>query len=180
MTTPFDFTAAIDADTDIYAKWVAPTEAYQFTSTVADTRWQFRWHEDTIELLNGKIDAGDVFTLMLKFPEGNTLAENYWRLRVRSGEAHITENTSFSSTTKEGDWYVISVTVPNTIEAGKGLYLQIYGAGEANWPVGSVMMIKGLAINGQEIEIDARDYGTSSTHKGAYEKICPNGAVIAP
>ena len=180
LTTPFDFTAAIDADTDIYAKWVAPTEAYQFTSTVADTRWQFRWHEDTIELLNGKIDAGDVFTLMLKFPEGNTLAENYWRLRVRSGEAHITENTSFSSTTKEGDWYVISVTVPNTIEAGKGLYLQIYGAGEANWPVGSVMIIKGLAINGQEIAIDARDYGTASTHKGAYEKICPNGAVIAP
>ena len=129
---------------------------------------------------NGTINAGDVFTLMLKFPEGNELAENYWRLRVRSGEAHITENTPFSSTTKVGDWYMITATVPEGIENGKGLYLQVYGADEANWPIGSVMIIKALAINGQEIEIDAQDYGTASTHKGAYEKICPNGAVIAP
>lgn len=179
-TEAHDWTAAVTANTTVYAKWNAPEEAYQFTSTVAESRWQFRWHEDTIELLNGKISAGDVFTLMLKFPEGNTLAENYWRLRVRNGEAHITENTSFSSTTKEGDWYLITAVVPEAINNGSGLYLQVYGADEANWPVGSVMIIKALAINGQEIEIDARDYGTASTRKGAYEKICPNGAVIAP
>ena len=179
-TVAHDWTAAVTANTTVYAKWTAPTKAYQFTSTVAESRWQFRWHEDTVEMFNGKINAGDVFTLMLKFPEGNELAENYWRLRTRSGEKHITENTSFSSTTKEGDWYLITVTVPDTIENGSGLYLQVYGASEANWPVGSVMIIKAFAYNGQEIEIDARDYGTASTRKGAYEKICPNGEEIAP
>ena len=179
-TEAHDWTAAVTASTTVYAKWNAPEEAYQFTSTVAESRWQFRWHEDTVEMFNGKINAGDVFTLMLKFPEGNTLAEGYWRLRTRSGEKHITENTNFSSTTKEGDWYMITVTVPETIENGSGLYLQVYGAGEVNWPVGSVMIIKAFAFNGEAIEIDARDYGTASTRKGAYEKICPNGAVIAP
>jgi uncharacterized repeat protein (TIGR02543 family) len=176
----FDFEAGIIVDTDIYAKWDDPV-TYLCTSTVAETRWQFRWHEDTVEMFNGKIQAGDVFTLEVKFPDTNTLAENYWRLRVRSGEAHITENVSFATTTKTEDgWYQITVTVPETIKDGKGLYLQVYGAGEVNWPVGSQMLIRGFAYNGNEIPIDAKPYGQNNTHKGAYEKVAPNVEVYNP
>ena len=179
-TEAHDWTSAVSTDTTVYAKWNAPTEAYQFTSTIEDARFQFRWHEDTVAMFNGTINAGDVFTLMLKFPEDNALAEGFWRLRTRYGELHITENIDFSDTTKEGDWYMITVTVPDTIKNGSGLYLQVFGANDANWPVESVMIIKAFAYNGQAIAIDAQDYGTASTRWGAYDKNRPNGTVIVP
>ena len=173
--TAFDFSAGITADTDVYAKWNDPV-TYLCTSTISESRWQFRWHEDTVEMFNANIQAGDVFTLMLKFPETNTLAEGYWRIRTRSGEKHITENIDFSSTTKTEDgWYLIEVTVPAGIENGSGVYLQVYGKDEASWPVGSKMIIKGFAFNGEEIEISAAPYGSHNSHKGAYEKV---GATV--
>lgn len=176
-TAAHDFAAAVEANATIYAKWTDGV-VYKCTSTAEATRWQFRWHEDTVAMLNGTIQPGDVFTLMLKFEGTNALAEDYWRIRTRSGEAHITENIDFSETTKDGDWYLITVTVPDTITNGSGLYLQVYGAEEANWPIGSIMYIKGFAYNGTAIEIDARAYGTASTRWGAYEKVCANVEVV--
>ena len=176
----FDFSEGIYEDTTIYAKWNdIDAYIYKCTSTVEATRWQFRWHEDTVEMFNGTIQPGDVFTLMLKFDDANTLAEDYFRLRTRNGEKHITENVNFSSTEKTEDgWYLITVNVPDAIENGSGLYLQVSGEGEANWPVGSIMYIKGFAYNGTEIEIDARPYGTASTRWGAYSKVCADIEVI--
>lgn len=176
-TAAHDFSAAVEANATIYAKWTEGV-VYKCTSTAESTRWQFRWHEDTVAMFAGTIQPGDVFTLMLKFDGENTLAEDYWRIRTRSGEAHITENIDFSETTKDGDWYLITVTVPDSITNGSGLYLQVYGAEEANWPIGSIMYIKGFAYNGRAIEIDARAYGTASTRMGAYEKVCANVEVV--
>ena len=176
-TEAHDFSAAVTADATIYAKWTEPTEAYLFTATVAEERFQFRWHEDSGFFADGQIKPGDVFTLMIKFPEGNSAAEKKWRLRTRSTEAHITEDVNFSSTPKEGDWYLITAVVPEGI-TGNGLYLQVYEA--ANAAIGDKMIIKAFAYNGTAIEVDARPYGTASTSKGAYSKVKADGSVVNP
>lgn len=176
-TTAHDFEAAVEANATIYAKWTEPTEAYLFTATVAEERFQFRWHEESGFFANGQIKPGDVFTLMIKFPEGNTAAESKWRLRTRSTEAHITEDVQFSSTPKEDGWYLITAVVPEGI-SGNGLYLQVYET--ANAKKGDKMIIKAFAYNGTAIEVDARPYGTASTSKGAYSKVKADGEVVNP
>ena len=176
--TAHDFTAAVTGDTTIYANWVEPTEAYLFTATVDEERFQFRWHEDAGFFANGQIQPGDVFTLMIKFPEGNSSAEKTWRLRTRSTEAHITEDIKFSNTTKDADgWYLITAVAPAGI-GGNGLYLQVYE--NSNAKVGDKMIIKAFAYNGEAIEVDARPFGTASTSKGAYSKVKADGEVVNP
>ena len=177
LTDAWDFDDDVTADMDLYAKWSAPTEAYLFTATVADERFQFRWHEDSGFFADGQIQKGDVFTLMIKFPDGNSSTEKKWRLRTRSAEAHITEDVNFSATPKEDGWYLITAVVPEGI-TGNGLYLQVYE--NANAAVGDKMIIKAFAYNGTAIEVDARPFGTASTSKGAYAKVKADGEVVNP
>ena len=174
-TVAHNFAAAVEASTTIYAKWAEPTEAYLFTATVAEERFQFRWHESLGFFADAQIQPGDVFTLMIKFPEGNSSAEKKWRLRTRSTEAHITEDVSFSSTPKEDGWYLITAVVPAGI-TGDGLYLQVYE--NANAAVGDKMIIKAFAYNGKGFEIEAKPYAEATTQKGAYSKVKADGEVV--
>lgn len=175
-TIAHNFETPVAADTTIYAKWAQPTEAYQFTATKADERFQFRWHEELGFFADGQIKAGDVFTLMIKFPEGNSAAEKKWRLRTRSTEAHITEDVNFSSTPKdENGWYLITAVAPDGI-GGDGLYLQVYET--ANAAIGDKMIIKAFAYNGEAIEIEAKPYASATTQKGAYSKVKADGEVV--
>jgi len=172
-TTKHDFETPVSEDSTIYAKWVEPTEAYQFTATKSEERFQFRWKGSSVSILS-TVKGGDVITLMVKFPEGNSSAEKKYRIKIYDPETDLAE-VSFSEVTKDGDWYLITCVVPEG-KKGNGLYVYFYE--NANAAVGDKVIFKALAFNGAAVEVDARAYGTASTSKGAYSKVEADGEVV--
>ena len=152
----FDFeNTTIDADMTLYAQWKAPTKSYTYTATGSKDRFQWRFKESSVSMLDG-IQPGDVITFQVKFT--NAPESKQYRLRTYQGEKHICEETAFPEADGEG-WISVTCTVPETIVDGQGLYVQFM----ASWTSGHIVDIKALAFNGVEIPIS-----TSSTSSGYY------------
>ena len=157
--TAFDFTGGIYEERTIYAKWIEP-DIYKYTATSSHERFAFRFKETTVEMLNN-LNPGDVISFQVRF--ASTTTEPYqYRLRTRVNEKNICERTSFDAPGADG-WYSITVTVPESIVNGQGLYLHLFGNG--SWAIGDICEIRGLAYNGVEIPI------TTSTSSGLYPGI---------
>lgn len=165
-TEAHDFTAAVGASTTIYAKWNAPTQKYVYTATSSHGRFQWRFKESSVAMLDG-IQPGDVITFQVKFTTATVTPAQY-RVRTYQGEKHITEETALP--VAEDGWYSITVTVPESIVDGQGLLIALFAS--ANWEIGDVCEIKALAFNGVEIPIS-----TDSTSSGLYPGI---NATVTP
>ena len=119
----FDSSSGIVSDTTIYAKW-AQTSIYKFTATRSADRFQLRFRETSVSMLE-LIKPGDVISFMVRFTSETTSPSTY-RLRTRLEEMTICDKTVFDDPSEDG-WYTILVIVPDSFSGGSGLYLQLFG-----------------------------------------------------
>ena len=162
-TAAHDFTAPVNADTTIYAKWNAPTKKYVYTATTSHERFQWRFKVDNVAMLDGA-EPGDVITFQVKFTTA-TVTPSTYRVRTYQDESELSGGKQSFGAPEDG-WYSVTVTVPEsgTFVGKTGLYLQLFAS--ASWAIGDVCEIKALAYNGVEIPIS-----TSSTSNGLYPGI---------
>ena len=160
-TTEHDFTAAVTANTTIYAKWNAPDKSYTYTCTTAGDRWQFRWKSSSVATL-ADLKPGDTITFMVKFgTAGGGTAPTSCRIRTAndSSEQDL-KLKGIALTPGEDGWCYVTATIPaGTSILGKGILLTIDGTVK----VGDTCEIRAIAYNGIEIPVSS-----SSTSSGLY------------
>ena len=138
----YDFEDAVTESFTLYAKWIPGPEpevtTYKLTSTLADTRFQFKW--DTVE-----DSAGKVFTLKYKSDK------NLGTFTIRNGAgAKYKDGASLSDYTVVGEdgWTTFSYTMP---EGNTGIGLALFESVEA--AIGDVMYIKDIYIGDKALEL---------------------------
>ena len=150
-STPHDFTAAVNSNTTIYAKWNAPSVAYKYEITDSNSSSRFRWRfkGSSVTLLSD-IQPDDVITFMVKFNSTSPL--NNWKVSIISPTEQSVGNQTFSSMTADANgWYSVTAVVPEGV-SGNGLYVQWFTS-NSTWNVGDICYIKGLAYNGDAIPL---------------------------
>ena len=163
-TTEHDFTAAVTANTTIYAKWNAPTKSYSYKCTTAGDRWQFRWKGTSVATL-ADLKPGDTITFMVKFGhdgEGDAgTAPTSCRIRTANDSSEKSLNlTGIALTPGADDWCYVTATIPaGTSILGQGILLTIDGTVKVN----DTCEIRAIAYNGIEIPVSS-----SSTSSGLY------------
>ena len=168
-TTPFDVTGTITEDTEIYAKWIAPTKEYKLTGTVENDRFQMRFKKSSFEFLDN-FKPGDIFTYMVKFTPVDGESE-ITRFRVRGASNYGATSDFSKGLTYEyvGDgWIAVTCVFPeDATYSENGLLIDIR-LPEGKFAVGDIIEIKAIAFNGKEIAM------TSSSSSGPYEGVVPS------
>lgn len=157
-----DFSAAVEANTTLYAKYTTATAGHKFTGkTEEKDRWQFRWKAANVPAL-AELAAGDVFTFQVKFTavEGSSVPATY---RLRTNEnSHVIKETSLG--TAVDGWYTVEIVVPEGILSAtdnQGVQLAFFRA-SGSIQVGDTISIKNVTYNGVKLDM------TSSTSEGLY------------
>lgn len=159
----WDFDDPVPAAMELFAKWKAPTEEYQLTATKEHGRFQLRYKESARPVLDG-MKPGDVITFQVKFAAASVTPASF-RVRTYQGESNITSDPQALPELADG-WYSISVTVPDSITNGQGLYIAFFA--NANWAIGDVCVFRALALNGVEVTM------SSSNSNGPYGGVEPS------
>ena len=168
----FDFSAGIEADTTIYAKWNAPTKSYTLTATTENDRIQLRFKQGSVDFLQN-YEAGDTFAYMVKFtPVEGSSAPSRFRVRGASnygGTSDFSSGISVSEPDANG-WISVTCVFPEDADFSETGILMDMRLSSGKIAVGDVAEIKGMSFNGQEIAL------TSSSSCGPYEGCVPTFA----
>jgi len=176
-TTPFDVTADITADTEIYAKWIAPTKEYKLTATCSDAgkadRFQLRFKKSSFDFLDN-FKPGDIVTFMVKFTPVDGESE-ITRFRVRGASAYgATSDFSGGITTEDAGngWIAVTCVFPEDATYSENGLLMDVRMDEGKFVAGDILEVKAIAFNGREIAM------TDSSSSGPYEGVYPTFAEV--
>lgn len=165
-TVAHDFTAAVNADITLYAKWVEPTKEYKYTVTDMagdpNDRIQFRFKSgSSYAPILADLKAGDTITLMVRS------TANVAKIRVRTVTG--SKNVFYYYTipgAAANTWLPVTLDITSDYLACGGITIAFYNADTSAgvFTEGDTFEIKAFAINGVEIPIR-----TDSTSCGLYE-----------
>lgn len=159
LSAEFDFDSAINDETDIYAKWVAPEKSYVFTAKDnAETKDRFQWVWAASELPVDNLKAGDTITFMVRStPKAEESALTNFRLRNGAESDIGYKYVDFPAADAEG-WHYVTITFEDD-KVGSGLVLGLYAAEHGKLvKAGDICEIRAVAFNGIEVPVKAMSY----------------------
>ncbi len=162
LTSEWNFADDVTEDMDLYAKWEAPTEYYQYTVTdlggKPNDRMQFRFKSSSVSALSD-LKEGDVITFMVK----SNASFAKIRVRTYTGSKNVFYYYEIPDAATNV-WMPVTMTVGSDFLACGGITIALYNASASAGVVnaGDVLEIKALAFNGVSIPI------TDSSSCGLY------------